>query len=86
MSMADTFVLFGATGDLAKRMLFPSLYFLHAEGFLDEKLRIIACARSPREKEAFREEVRKFVCERADGAQRDVVDASSSASTTSPSM
>ena len=75
MSMADTFVLFGATGDLAKRMLFPSLYFLHAEGFLDEGLRIIACARSDRDPMAFRDDVRAYVCERADGAKADVVDA-----------
>ncbi|NNU15613.1 glucose-6-phosphate dehydrogenase [Parvularcula sp. ZS-1/3] len=73
--MADTFVLFGATGDLARRMLFPSLYFLHAEGHLEEKTRIIACARSAREKQAFREEVAAMVCERADGAQSDVVEA-----------
>ncbi|MEM9838929.1 MAG: glucose-6-phosphate dehydrogenase [Pseudomonadota bacterium] len=73
--MADTFVLFGATGDLARRMLFPSLYFLHAEGFLGENVRIIAAARSPRTDEAFRESVAEWVCERADGAEKDVVEA-----------
>ncbi len=31
---AMTFVLFGATGDLAKRKIFPALYNL----YLDEKL------------------------------------------------
>ncbi|MCQ8183942.1 glucose-6-phosphate dehydrogenase [Parvularcula maris] len=61
---ADTFVLFGATGDLAKRMLFPSLYHLHQEGFLPDHLRIIACARSPRSHEEFRADVEASVRER----------------------
>jgi glucose-6-phosphate 1-dehydrogenase len=38
-------VLVGATGDLAMRMLFPSLFRLHAEERLDSGLRIIAVAR-----------------------------------------
>ncbi|NRA30502.1 MAG: glucose-6-phosphate dehydrogenase [Parvularculaceae bacterium] len=73
MSMADTFVLFGATGDLARRMLFPSLYFLHAEGFLADNVRIFATARSPRTDEEFRAAVADWVCERADGAESNVV-------------
>ena len=36
--MSDTqierLVIFGATGDLAARMLLPSLYFLEADGLL----------------------------------------------------
>jgi glucose-6-phosphate 1-dehydrogenase len=39
-------LLFGATGDLARRMLLPSLYGLHADGLLPERLRIVATARS----------------------------------------
>ena len=65
MSTACTFVLFGATGDLARRMLFPSLYFLHAEGFLAEDQRIVGASRSVREDETFRAEVREWVQERA---------------------
>jgi glucose-6-phosphate 1-dehydrogenase len=65
MATADTFVLFGATGDLAQRMLFPSLYFLDAEGFLPDDLRIIAAARSPREAGAFRAEIAEWVRARA---------------------
>jgi glucose-6-phosphate 1-dehydrogenase len=34
MAMPGAFVIFGATGDLARRMLFPSLYFLDADGLL----------------------------------------------------
>lgn len=39
-------LLFGATGDLSKRMLIPSLFGLDADGLLPDSLRIIATARS----------------------------------------
>ena len=39
-------LLFGATGDLSKRMLLPSLFGLDADGLLPDCLRIIATARS----------------------------------------
>ena len=42
----STLVLFGATGDLASRMLLPSLYGLDADGLLPDKLRIIGTART----------------------------------------
>ncbi|MBB4658427.1 glucose-6-phosphate dehydrogenase [Parvularcula dongshanensis] len=76
MSTACTFVLFGATGDLARRMLFPSLYFLHLEGFLAEEQKIVATSRSEREDAEFREAVREWVQERAgDRYDPDVFDA-----------
>ena len=37
-------VLFGATGDLAKRKLLPGLFHLHAAGLLPKEYRIIGCA------------------------------------------
>lgn len=43
---ADRLLLFGATGDLSRRMLLPSLCALDAEGLLPEELRIIGTARS----------------------------------------
>ena len=43
---AGTLLLFGATGDLAQRMLLPSLCALAADGLLDPELRIIGTARS----------------------------------------
>ena len=43
---ADALLLFGGTGDLAQKMLFPSLYFLDADGFLEPGVRIIATARA----------------------------------------
>ena len=44
---ADTLLLFGATGDLARRMLLPSLCALDADKLLPENLRIVGTARSP---------------------------------------
>ena len=42
----STLLLFGATGDLAHRMLLPSLYGLHADGLLPDGLKIVGTARS----------------------------------------
>ena len=48
-------LLFGATGDLARRMLLPSLYNLDSEGLLPDCLRIIATARSTHDDAAYRD-------------------------------
>ena len=42
----STLLLFGATGDLARRMLLPSLYALDLDGLLPDDLRIVGTARS----------------------------------------
>ena len=42
----SSLLLFGATGDLAHRMLLPSLYGLHADGLLPDGFRIVCTARS----------------------------------------
>ncbi len=47
-------LLFGATGDLAQRMLLPSLYGLHADGLLPEGLTITGTARSDHDDAAYR--------------------------------
>ena len=62
---ADLFVILGATGDLAQRMLFPSFYFLEADGRLPEGLRLLGSARAAMSREAFLKSVRKSVEERA---------------------
>jgi glucose-6-phosphate 1-dehydrogenase len=51
---ADTLLLFGATGDLAQRMLLPSLCALHAGGLLEPDLQIIGTARSAMTDHEFR--------------------------------
>jgi len=61
----DSFVLFGATGDLAWRMLFPSLFFLESEGLLPPGLTIVGAARSDMTDEAFVAKVAECVRGRA---------------------
>ena len=53
----ETIILFGATGDLAQRMLFPSLYNLHSDGLLADGLTIVGSGRSAMDSAAFREQV-----------------------------
>ena len=52
---SSTLLLFGATGDLARRMLLPSLYALHADNLIDPNLRIFGTARSAYTDEEYRE-------------------------------
>ncbi len=61
---ADLFVILGATGDLAQKMLFPSFYFLDADGLLPPALRILGVARAAIDPAAFLEEVRATVADR----------------------
>ena len=51
---ADTLLLFGATGDLAQRMLLPSLFALHADRLLPPDLAILGTARGDLSNEGFR--------------------------------
>jgi len=51
---AKALLLFGATGDLARRMLLPSLYGLDADGLLPAGLRVIATARTGLDTDAYR--------------------------------
>lgn len=50
----ETLILFGATGDLAHRMLFPSLYNLCKDGLLAESLTIIGSGRTDMDDDTFR--------------------------------
>ena len=52
-------LLFGATGDLAQRMLLPSLYGLHADGLLPKDLAITGAARSDYDDASYREFAKK---------------------------
>jgi glucose-6-phosphate 1-dehydrogenase len=56
-------VLFGATGDLAKRKLFPGFFHLFLEGMMPEGFRIIGSGRhSPGSDGEFRDRIRDAVC------------------------
>ncbi len=50
-------VVIGASGDLAKRKIFPSLFALFCQGLLPEKLTITGFARSDMSDAEFRERI-----------------------------
>ena len=54
-------ILFGGGGDLAMRMLLPSLYFLEHDGLLPDGLKIIAAARSHESRDEYVARVRLAV-------------------------
>jgi len=60
---SSTLLLFGATGDLAKRMLLPSLYALYEDGLIAENLRIFGTARSELSDDEYREIANEALCE-----------------------
>lgn len=55
------FYIFGATGDLAKRKLFPAFYSLYREGKLGENFAVVGLARRPRTSEQFRDDVKHSI-------------------------
>lgn len=57
------FYIFGATGDLAKRKLFPAFYSLYREGKLGDNFAVVGLARRPRTNEQFREDVKNSIQE-----------------------
>ncbi len=59
-------VLFGATGDLARRKLLPGMFHLARVGLMPQRFRIIGAARSAIEVDEFREMAREAV----EGSQR----------------
>src|SRR5690242_17564340 len=67
-------VIFGATGDLAARMLLPSLYFLDLDGHLPADLRIVGSARRDMDRDAFVAYVRGVLDKRSEGVKADVWD------------
>jgi glucose-6-phosphate 1-dehydrogenase len=68
----ERLVIFGATGDLAARMLLPSLYFLDADKLLADGLKIIGSARSAMDREAFVAHVRGIMDKRSEGVDEAV--------------
>jgi len=62
-------ILFGGGGDLAMRMLLPSLYFLEHDGLLPEGLKIIGAARSEESADDYIAKVHEAVKARAEADQ-----------------
>ena len=68
-------VLFGATGDLAKRKLFPAFLRLGASGLFPRHLAVIGSGRrDPGGDDAFRDQVREAVAEEAAELDTELVD------------
>ena len=55
------FIIFGATGDLAQRKLYPSLFNLYKKGFLCKRFAVIGTARRPWTDEHFQQVVRNSI-------------------------
>ena len=51
---ACSVVIFGASGDLAKRKLFPAIFHLQCDGLLHQDFALVGVARSPLSDEGFR--------------------------------
>lgn len=56
-------VIFGATGDLAKRKLFPSIYQLYIKGSFSNNFAVVGIGRRKLSKEEFQSNVRKSITE-----------------------
>ena len=70
-AQADLFVILGATGDLAQHMLFPSLYFLDADGLLPADVRILGAARAKLDRAGFLKQTKAAIVDRAKPAAVD---------------
>ena len=70
---ADALVLFGATGDLSKRKLFPSLYALEKHGKLD--IPVVGVARSGWDDAGFRDHARTSIEKAVDKPDLAIIDA-----------
>jgi glucose-6-phosphate 1-dehydrogenase len=56
-------VIFGASGDLTRRKLFPALYSLALRGLLPERFGVVGAARSQESDDEFRERMKRAVQE-----------------------
>ncbi|WP_100407939.1 glucose-6-phosphate dehydrogenase [Bacillus solitudinis] len=66
---ATTLVIFGATGDLAKRKLYPSIFNLYKAGRISKSFSVVGVARRP----WTNEELRKTVSESVDSEDKELV-------------
>ena len=57
--MADSIVIFGASGDLTSRKLIPALYQLFVKGRLPGNSRIVGVSRSKFEHQQWRDSLRE---------------------------
>lgn len=60
-AVSCTFIIFGATGDLTRRKLIPSLYRLAASGVLTDKFQVVGASRTPLTTDSFRTDMESSV-------------------------
>jgi glucose-6-phosphate 1-dehydrogenase len=68
------YFIFGATGDLARRKLYPAFYSLYREGKLGRQFAVVGLARRPRTDQQFRDDVHESIrefCRYKPGGQDD---------------
>jgi glucose-6-phosphate 1-dehydrogenase len=63
----ERLAVFGATGDLAARMLLPALYFLDFDGLLPAAVKVIGSARAEMDRDAYLERIRNTLLARPEG-------------------
>jgi glucose-6-phosphate 1-dehydrogenase len=63
---SDAVVLFGATGDLARKKLFPALHQMIVDGSLGDDVPVIGVSSSDWDDEALRDRIRESVAEQVD--------------------
>lgn len=68
-------VVFGASGDLARRKLFPALASLHARGFMPRNWYLVGCGRRAYDDAAFADTVRAAIIPPLSSADAAAVDA-----------
>lgn len=68
---ASLLTILGATGDLAQRMLLPSLYGLQRDGLLPARLRILGSARAGLDSCGFRQQVAEAIARHVPAAEQD---------------
>ena len=61
--IATTFIIFGGSGDLAQRKLYPALFNLYKRGLLQDHFAVIGTARRPWSHEYFRQIVIESITE-----------------------
>lgn len=70
MSSKVIITIFGASGDLAKRKLYPSLFRLYKSGNLSKHFAVIGTARRPWSKEYFESVVVESITDLADSLSK----------------
>jgi glucose-6-phosphate 1-dehydrogenase len=74
--MRSLLTVFGGTGDLAHRKIYPAIYNLYVSGHLPEHFALLAIGRRDKSEEVFRSEaataIKKFTRENREGTQEDI--------------